>query len=693
MQLVASREQGKCLQTFLVLFLLISPLSAFSDTASFVDRIGQWSGKHARLVWVQDHGTGADTFARGNDLMLYGYDSKDGRGERPLVPVTGNFFKPLFTPDGTHVIVSNIKTRQMYLVEWETGSVKELGSGIAVAIWQDPKPSLFLRKTTTWVYCFFGPEPANRYKTAQPLYRFPLGQPENKELVWNKTQLTWNSIQLSRDGQVLGGLFPWPDGGVLWMKDTRWQRFGRGCWTSLSPDNSKLLWIFDGLHRNVQIYDVVGGDNWKVNINGAPGIDGYEVYHPRWSNHPRYFVITGPYVKGDGGNKLTGGGEAVEIYIGRFDEQARKVEGWIKATNNSRADFYPDLWLDGGGESRLADSVARQKDGAVSKSWPVDRDRLVFVWENMKAANQLGEQSPVGFFQCNIELRGKALHTSKFQLATAGGWGDTGDAGKKIGQALTRSGKAGVEFALTPADNQKGTIMSFASGVRTQILFEQDRDRLVVNDPEREKTATWSKIFESGKKQHLVLSYDGVKLELFKNGRSAGVRPFSIDLVTAAIDTFVIGDQAGDWQGILENIAVYTEPLSPEAIAKNSQVVSENIADRSGEDVIVAEARLVDVTEIPTPDSIGAYRRALVVNIYSVDKVLEGRYEKDRILVAEWAVLDREIIKEYIFPAKPEQLVLEKFDHHPELEGERQMMDVFEPDLEMYYRLPFGVRY
>ena len=327
------------------------------------------------------------------------------------------------------------------------------------------------------------------------------------------------------------------------------------------------------------------------------------------------------------------------------------------------------------------------------KSWPVDRDRLVFVWENMKAANQLGEQSPVGFFQCNIELRGKALHTSEFQLATGGGWGDTGDAGKKIGQAFARSGKAGVEFVLTPADDQKGTIMSFASGARTQILFGQDGDSLVVNDPEREKTATWPKIFESGKKQHLVLNYDGVKLELFKNGRSAGVRPFSIDLVTAAIDSFVIGDQTGDWQGILENIAVYTEPLSPEAIAKNSQIVSENIADRSGEDLIVAEARLVDVTEIPTPDSIGAYRRALVVNIYSVDKVLEGRYEKDRILVAEWAVLDREIIKEYIFPAKPEQLVLEKFDHHPELEGERQMMDVFEPDLEMYYRLPFGVRY
>lgn len=96
---------------------------------------------------------------------------------------------------------------------------------------------------------------------------------------------------------------------------------------------------------------------------------------------------------------------------------------------------------------------------------------------------------------------------------------------------------------------------------------------------------------------------------------------------------------------------------------------------------------LLDTTEIPAPDSIGAYRRALVVNSYSVDDVVQGEYDQDRILVAEWAVLDRKIIKEYADSAQTEQLVLEKFDDHPELEGERQMMDIFEPDLDMYYRL------
>jgi len=30
---------------------------------------------------------------------------------------------------------------------------------------------------------------------------------------------------------------------------------------------------------------------------------------------------------------------------------------------------------------------------------------------------------------------------------------------------------------------------------------------------------------------------------------------------------------------------------------------------------------------------------------------------------------------------------VEKFDQHPELEGERLMMDMFDPDLDLYYQV------
>jgi hypothetical protein len=653
------------------------------------DRIGKWTGSHTRLVWLQDQGDGSDTLAYGQRLMLYGYDSKDGRGERPLLPNIGNYFKPLITPDGRQVIVSNRLTRQMYLVEWDTGKVRELGEGVAVAVWEDPKPSLLLRRTTTWVYSFSGPKPENEYGTSQPLFRFPLDKPKKKELIWDKTDLAWDNIQLSRDGQVLGGQFPWPDGGVLWTKDKRWQRFSNGCWASLSPDNSKLLWIFDGLHRNIRIHEVAGDKDWTVNINGAPGIGGFEVYHPRWSNHPRYFVVTGPYEKGDGGNRIRGGGEKVEIYIGRFAEGAQRVEDWIKATDNRRADFYPDLWIAGGDKARLAEGTGHKGGAVESENWPASPEHLVFVWENMKAANQLADKSPVGFFQCNLELRGRALYTRDFRLTLAGGFGETGAAGKKIAVALARTGKASVEFVLSPASAQQGTILAFAGGGKPQLWLAQQGDDLLVHSAAGAAPVSWPGLLVAGKALHLVVNLDGKTVELFADGRSLGKKELAIDFSGAAIDSLNVGDPTGALSGILSGIAVYDQPLGASAIATNSRLAGEwVVAGETATETLVVEGRLGEMTEIPAPDAIGAYRRALVVNSYSVDRVVQGQYGRNRILVAEWAILDRQIIKKYQTPSQSEQLVVEKFADHPELEGERQMMDVFEPELEMYYRLP-----
>ncbi|MDK9706505.1 MAG: LamG domain-containing protein [Desulforhopalus sp.] len=671
------------------IFLLIAGLQpAFAAGA---DRIGAWTGGHTRVVWLQDHGNGSDTLATGKNLMLYGLDSRDGRGERPLLPEKSNYFRPILTPDGKQVIVSNRLTRQMQLVDWDTGKVVALGDGVAVAVWNDPKPSRFLGRITTWVYCFVGLEPENKYGTSQSLYRFPLDNPKKKELIWNKSNLAWDNIQLSRDGQVLGGLFPWPDGGVLWTRDKRWQRLGKGCWTSLSPDNSKLLWIFDGLHRNVQVYDVAAGKDWQVNINGAPGIGGFEVYHPRWSNHPRYFVITGPYEKGEGGNRIGGGGEKVEIHIGRFDEGAKKVEDWLKVTDNDRADFYPDLWIEGGETAQLVEALSSQNSGdgaGLTTSWPAGRENLVFVWENMKAANQLDEKSPVGFFQCNIQLRGRALFSRDLQLNTAGGFGETGEAAKKIFTALSRSGQASIEVMLHTAGGQRGSILAFTGSGKSRFELYQDGAALQARSATSGATASWPGFPAAGKPLHLTANISGQDLEVFADGVSLGKKALPFDFSGNACDNVILGDEKGALQARLSNFAVYNRLLTPAEIAVNSRLAHQQQGKTPAVARLVVEATLQDTTEIPSPEAIGAYQRALVVNTYTVSKVVKGTYSDSRILVAEWAILDRKIIKSYQTPALPEQLVLEKFADNPQLEGERQMMDVFEPDLEMYYRLP-----
>jgi len=676
------------LNVFFVVFALFFLLSNDYLQAEG-NKTSQWLEDRFRLVWLQDYGDGRDVLAMGSNMVVYGYDSRDGKGERRLIHKKGSFYLPLFTPDGQSVIVSDRKARKMFLIDWESGGIKELGDGVAVEIWQDTERRFFIGKPRVWVYCFSGPQREHKNGTRQPLYRFPLDNPQKKELIWNKSMVAWSNLQLSRDGEVIGGLFPWPHGGIVWQKDKRWQRFGRGCWASLSPDNSKLLWIFDGLHRNVQVYDVMKGKNWKVNINNAPGINGFEVYHPRWSNHPRYFVVTGPYEKGEGGNKIGGGGENVEIYIGRFDKKVKRVEDWVKVTNNSRADFFPELWIENGEKANLTDDISNaplsDPKNAKKMSWPVATDRLIFVWDNMKAPNQLSDNSPVGFLQCNIDLKGKALHTRNFQLVISDGWGETGDAGRKIGKALAKSGQAAIEFTLTPERDQQGTILLFSGNKKSVLSIEQDKGKFrLISGPDG-TGVEWQNIFKKRIPLHLSLNIDRKVSELFVNGKSQGKKKLGIDFAATPIENFYLGDIDGSWSGIIEKIGIYDQQMTSQQIEETSSLVK-RVTRPDAVDTILIEGHLLETTEIPAPDSIGAYSRALVVNTYKVDRVIDGVFEEDRILVAEWAVLDRKVVRTY--SQESEQLTLEKFSDHPELEGERQMMDIFEPDLEMYYRLP-----
>jgi hypothetical protein len=82
-----------------------------------------------------------------------------------------------------------------------------------------------------------------------------------------------------------------------------------------------------------------------VNNTTPPGFNGAEVYHPRWTNHPRFLFMTGPYNPG-GDNQARTGGPQTEVYVGRFSPDFASVEAWARATTNDRGDSLPDVWID-----------------------------------------------------------------------------------------------------------------------------------------------------------------------------------------------------------------------------------------------------------------------------------------------------------------------------------------------------------
>ena len=102
---------------------------------------------------------------------------------------------------------------------------------------------------------------------------------------------------------------------------------------------------------------------------------------------------------------------------------------------------------------------------------------------------------------------------------------------------------------------------------------------------------------------------------------------------------------------------------------------------------VIVEARLASAATIPAPRTIAPYRHALVVNIYDVVKVVEGEYRTPRILVAQWAIRDARVLDEarQRSVGSVARLTLERYDAHPELEGERLIAGSSMPDLPLYF--------
>ena len=90
--------------------------------------------------------------------------------------------------------------------------------------------------------------------------RVKIDQPQQRTPIWSQAPVQLDSFQVSPDGRLAGGQFPWPRVGVADLKAGTWRQLGEGCWTALQDVGSPLLWYFDGAHRNLQMVDLAGQD-------------------------------------------------------------------------------------------------------------------------------------------------------------------------------------------------------------------------------------------------------------------------------------------------------------------------------------------------------------------------------------------------------------------------------------------------
>lgn len=286
-------------------------------------------GRRTRLVWVQSGNPGDFMVSGAGAVQLRGYDTaQDDHDDLILVDSDDPIQKPMLSHDGRRVVFSDPGDNTCHVIDWDGGKPRSLGSGFAADVWRDPGSNL------DWVYI------AERQANQTLRYcRRQLDEPAVEEELWNGVpasgMVPW--LQLSGDGNRAAEAIPWPKCGVLNLDRPgfNWSLLGNGCWPGMAPDDSYRFFFFNGNHTTLSLVESGERNSRTLAINTIPGLNGARVYHPRWSNHPRFLTVTGPQKSAQ-----------TELYLGRFSEDFDHIEAWVQVTLNGRADFYGDAWIE-----------------------------------------------------------------------------------------------------------------------------------------------------------------------------------------------------------------------------------------------------------------------------------------------------------------------------------------------------------
>lgn len=683
-------------------FFLFAGLGAASDpSAAGLDAdVEKLTGAHTRVVWQRDVVGERRVDGYGESFVLMGYDSRDGRGLRPILGETGSYMRPLITPDGQQVVFTDSTRGMICVVNWDGSGKRDVTTGVAGELWRDPDTGKI------WIY---GKEESfGEAFVPGPLVRFRLDNPETKEVVWTRTPThitSPGSLQVSADGKKIAANMPWPVSGVAALPDGVWANNASGCWPGLAPDYSFLSWTFDGLHRNLLMHDPFTNRDWKVNLSEAPGVNNYEVYHPRWSNHAQFMVMTGPYSIGKGDNRLGGGGPQVDIHVGRFNRDFTAIEGWVNISRSDAAEFNPDVWIDGGDEYQSA--LSRPGDDSplvpllppLKDRWPVSDEGLVFLWENNRTGNR-GAGEGIFSREALAVASGESRFGAHNEMWLHRGSVRVEGFDQAINSMIKKSDAFTVEAVLTTAtEKQFGPRRVIALSVdRSDVNFYlgQNSDRLVFRLRTTETGERGEEIellsIDEGRPYHLVVSYGRGVFSCHVDGKLVKQSPqFEGDLSNwndAA--RLLFGDEwsgvSRQWSGLIEGIAIYDRKIAEEEVARKFELYSRKLTARPVPEITEVELELVRRHEPPSLQDIAPYRRALVLNLYRVLGDSPVADENGEVRVAEWILLGgKEPEANKGLSAGTRRIMrLERFENHPELESERMIGEPFDLDHDLY---------
>lgn len=664
-------------------------------------KIEALTGGPTRLVWARDLGQGKDTFATGTKLVLMGFDTRRPEGERVLQAKRRNYSRPLLSPDGETVVFSERRklgegkapavVSAIHAVNWHDGSARLLRPGYAVEVWRDPATARI------WVYAFSRlRDGMNANPEGFGLVRFPLDQPEHEEMIHEEGLMGGDNFQLNRSGTLACGLMPWPNTGTFDFKSGQFLRHDQGCWPSLAPDDSGVLWIFDGTHENLR-FSLPGVEQaWRVHLGDLEVLKGKAAYHPRWSNHPQIFCFTGPHP-----SRVKEGSGRVSVILGRLDPSLTGVEEALSLQNASgEPDCYPDVWVAGGetvslDRHRIGTEAIRTLAASPrppGKEWQAPAENLRFVWQRSTADNTL----PAEKRECSVQPKRHARYGPRFDLLTEGGFFVLDpDSATAVRQTLAE-GPWSLELAITPLRTDgKDPQVIFRSGPGFEL--QQIGSRLVLN--KGGKVWDLEAGLAAGQTTHVVLgsqdSREDAAPQAWLQGQGQTFQavpadsPSSLPLPAGREVQFgARADGSAPWSGRVETVAIHAAAPDPGVAAAHAAWWKERVASERPVPRTVVRAKLKEASPRATPDSIGTYRRSWTSAWYEKTVLISGPDPGAEFGAAHWTLLDRTPLNGPPgLPGEERELTLEPMSAHPEMDSEHGSEEILPDALPMYLEM------
>jgi len=460
----------------------------------------------------------------------------------------------------------------------------------------------------------------------------------------------------------------------------------------LAPDDSGVLWIFDGTHENLRLSLPGLEPDWKVPLGDLEVLKGKAAYHPRWSNHPRIFCFTGPHPA-----RVKEGSGRVSVILGRLESTLTAVEEALSLRNASgEPDCYPDVWVSGGEQVSLdRDRIGTDAIRALAASprqparaWQAPVKHLRFVWERSTADNTL----PAEKRECSVLPKRHARYGPRFDLLTEGGFFVVDpDSATAIRQALS-GGPWSFELAVTPlrTDGKEPQVI-FRAGPGFEL--QQTGPDLTVHLGGQDWTVEAG--LTAGQTTHVVLgsppSLEAPPLAWLQGQAQTFHAAPAGSLLTLLLSTGrevqfgARSDGSAAWSGRVETVAFHAAAPDPAVVSAHAGWWKERLANEPPLPRTVVRARLKEASPRATPDSIGTYRRSWTSALYEKTALISGPDPGAQFGVAHWTLLDRTPLNGPPgLPGEERELTLEPMTAHPEMDSEHGSEEILPDHLPLY---------